>query len=253
MASQMVPRLLTSVGTTAVDQHAGRSAAVGATGRSSRSGSPGAGARAGRGNAPGCRGRRRTRRSAPRAPRRRPALCNAPGTAPAPTARRFVERTTAGPRAADDASRTPSPRPLTGTRVLDLSGRSAPTPPSCSATSVPTCSSWPPTGDPLRRTPPHRDGAAAGESSLAFAYYHGGHRSTVLDATDDAALPALQALGARADVVMVSPSPRTPLAGFDEQTRDDHVGVRRRWCARRRSGSPARTDTGGPRHSCRTR
>ncbi|HEX5588129.1 MAG TPA: CoA transferase [Acidimicrobiia bacterium] len=61
-----------------------------------------------------------------------------------------------------------------------------------------------------------RDTKGAG---ALFAYYHGGQRSVVLDATEDTALGALQNLGHDADVILMSPSSTRPLVGFDAEAR----------------------------------
>jgi crotonobetainyl-CoA:carnitine CoA-transferase CaiB-like acyl-CoA transferase len=73
-----------------------------------------------------------------------------------------------------------------------------------------------PEGDELRRRPPFRDGASGVETSLVFAYYHAGKRGITLDTRRDASAPLLERLGHDADVVVISPSRRRPLAGFDE-------------------------------------
>ncbi len=75
----------------------------------------------------------------------------------------------------------------------------------------------PPEGDEMRRQPPFRHGATGPDASLLFGYYHRGKRSITLDSSQDAALPVLRQLGAWADVVLISPTRRQPLAGY----RDD--------------------------------
>jgi len=108
-------------------------------------------------------------------------------------------------------------QPLTGIRVLDLSG-----PIGAYASRLLTGLGAdvllvePPGGDPLRQAPPERDGVHPG---LLFSYYHGGQRSVVLDAADDSASPALADLAHDCDVVLVSPSPQRPLAGYDTAAR----------------------------------
>ncbi len=103
--------------------------------------------------------------------------------------------------------------PLTDIRVLDLSG-----PIGAYASRLLTGLGAdvllvePPGGDPLRHAPVADDDARPG---LVFSYYHGGQRSVVVDASADAALPELAALAHDADVVLVSPSLRRPLAGYD--------------------------------------
>src|ERR1700730_2089433 len=70
-----------------------------------------------------------------------------------------------------------------------------------------------PHGDPLRRDPPFADDER--DASLVFSYYHASKRSVVVDPSDDGTLAEL---GATADVVVVSPSPRSPLPGWDPAT-----------------------------------
>jgi crotonobetainyl-CoA:carnitine CoA-transferase CaiB-like acyl-CoA transferase len=120
-------------------------------------------------------------------------------------------------------------QPLTNVRVLDVSG-----PIGAYATKLladvgaEVVLVEPPGGDPLRRIPA-RPARGTGDRGLLFAYYHGGKRSVVLDAGDDASLTQLADLGAAADVVVLSPSSRARLAGFDPVThalswaRDDAV------------------------------
>jgi len=106
---------------------------------------------------------------------------------------------------------TLGPGALDGVRVLDLSG---PIGAYCtrllSDLGADVVLVEPPGGDPLRRIPPfHGDDPHA---SLAFAYYHASKRTIVADDGDPGALPRL---GADADVVVMSPSPRAPLPGWD--------------------------------------
>ncbi len=75
-----------------------------------------------------------------------------------------------------------------------------------------------PEGDELRRRPPFRDGATGSEASLVFAYYHADKRGITLDTRRAESLPVLEELGSTADVIVMSPSRRRPLAGFDEDT-----------------------------------
>jgi crotonobetainyl-CoA:carnitine CoA-transferase CaiB-like acyl-CoA transferase len=73
-----------------------------------------------------------------------------------------------------------------------------------------------PEGDELRRRPPFRDGATGAEASLVFAYYHTDKRGITLDTRRTESIPLLEELARTADVVVMSPSRRRPLAGFDE-------------------------------------
>ena len=108
-------------------------------------------------------------------------------------------------------------QPLTGIRVLDLSG-----PIGAYASRLLTGLGAdvllvePPGGDLLRQASPGGDGVHPG---LLFSYYHGGQRSIVLDAADDSTSPELADLAHGCDVVLVSPSPRRPLAGYDAAAR----------------------------------
>jgi crotonobetainyl-CoA:carnitine CoA-transferase CaiB-like acyl-CoA transferase len=71
-----------------------------------------------------------------------------------------------------------------------------------------------PGGDALRRQPPF-----AGDTSLAFAYYHANKRSVIADYQDEASLPQLRALAAQCDVIIASPTATHPIAGFDPASR----------------------------------
>jgi crotonobetainyl-CoA:carnitine CoA-transferase CaiB-like acyl-CoA transferase len=72
----------------------------------------------------------------------------------------------------------------------------------------------PPGGDDLRRRPPFKSNVATRES-LLFASYHANKRGITLDCTRRDALPLLEALGASVDIVIVSPTRRRPVVGFD--------------------------------------
>ena len=99
---------------------------------------------------------------------------------------------------------SPGPGALAGLRVLDLSG---PIGAYCTRLLADLGADVvlvePPGGDPLRRMPPFRGDDP--NASLAFAYYHASKRTVVID---DGDAHALARLGADADVVVVSPSPR---------------------------------------------
>jgi crotonobetainyl-CoA:carnitine CoA-transferase CaiB-like acyl-CoA transferase len=108
-------------------------------------------------------------------------------------------------------------RPLNGIRVLDVShsiGAYCTKLLACLGADVVKVET--PDGDELRRRPPFRDGATGPESSLLFAYYHADKRGVSLDTRRAESLPLLEELGATADAVVMSPSRRRPLAGFDE-------------------------------------
>jgi crotonobetainyl-CoA:carnitine CoA-transferase CaiB-like acyl-CoA transferase len=76
----------------------------------------------------------------------------------------------------------------------------------------------PPGGDELRRRPPFAGDRADPEASLSFAYYHANKRGVVLDYGQPEATGPLAGLGAHCDVVLLTPSGREPVAGFDPAT-----------------------------------
>ncbi len=77
----------------------------------------------------------------------------------------------------------------------------------------------PPAGDPMRRMPPIVEGEHGHAQSAVFAAYHVNKRGLTLDITRPEAGDALEALAATADVVVLSPTRRTPVVGFDRETR----------------------------------
>ena len=76
----------------------------------------------------------------------------------------------------------------------------------------------PPDGDPLRRIGPYRRGLRGSDASLTFSYYHANKRGITLDQSDADDRLALRRLGKSADVIVISPSARSPLWGFDWET-----------------------------------
>jgi crotonobetainyl-CoA:carnitine CoA-transferase CaiB-like acyl-CoA transferase len=72
-----------------------------------------------------------------------------------------------------------------------------------------------PTGSPMRDRPPFVGDEPGADRSLAFLYYEANKRGVTLDVTDPASLDDLRALAAHADVVLITPSARTPVVGFD--------------------------------------
>jgi benzylsuccinate CoA-transferase BbsE subunit len=107
------------------------------------------------------------------------------------------------------------PPPLEGIRTLDLSGAiGAYCTKLLADLGADVVKVEPPGGDELRGKPPFRDGVIGREASLAFAYYHANKRGITLDVTRDASLDLLAELGADADVIVLSPSPRARVAGF---------------------------------------
>jgi crotonobetainyl-CoA:carnitine CoA-transferase CaiB-like acyl-CoA transferase len=77
----------------------------------------------------------------------------------------------------------------------------------------------PPGGDPMRRRPPHIGDDEVTAESAVFAAYHANKRGITLDTRQAAARPALKALARDADVLVVSPTARSPLVGFDREAR----------------------------------
>ena len=111
----------------------------------------------------------------------------------------------------------PPARPLEGIRVLDVSDSiGAYCTKLLAGLGADVTKLEYPEGDELRRRPPFRDGASGSEASLVFTYYHADKRSITLDTRRTESLPDLEELGNTADVIVISPSRRRPLAGFDE-------------------------------------
>lgn len=108
------------------------------------------------------------------------------------------------------------PQPLHGVRVVDLtSAIGAYCTRLLGDLGADVVKVEPPAGDPMRRKPPFKGGSAGPEASLLFASYHVNKRGVTLDVSDERALPLLAELGAGADVVVLSPSRRAPVVGFD--------------------------------------
>jgi crotonobetainyl-CoA:carnitine CoA-transferase CaiB-like acyl-CoA transferase len=109
--------------------------------------------------------------------------------------------------------------PLSGIRVLDVSGAiGAYCTKLLADLGADVLVAEPPGGDRLRRMPPFVEGEWAGAHSLMFASYHANKRGITLDVGCPDSLPVLEALGRRCDVVVASPSVRSPLIGFDRDT-----------------------------------
>ena len=106
----------------------------------------------------------------------------------------------------DGGERADAGLPLTGVRVLDLSGRSGAY---CSKIladfGADVVKVERPAGDRMRFLPPCRDGQTGPDAGLLFAYYHHNKRGITLDWTRDDAGPLLEALAGWADVVVASP------------------------------------------------
>jgi crotonobetainyl-CoA:carnitine CoA-transferase CaiB-like acyl-CoA transferase len=105
---------------------------------------------------------------------------------------------------------------LSGARVLDLTGAIGAY---CSKLladlGADVLKVEPPTGDELRRRPPFAEGADGPAHSLVFAAYHANKRGITLNVARSEAMPALHALGRQCDIVLVSPSLRSPVPGLD--------------------------------------
>jgi crotonobetainyl-CoA:carnitine CoA-transferase CaiB-like acyl-CoA transferase len=109
--------------------------------------------------------------------------------------------------------------PLGGIRVLDLAGPLGSY--GCrllADAGADVVKVEPPEGDPLRRRPPFANDRPDPESSLSFAYYHANKRGVVLDYRRPEAAAVLADLGANADVIVLTPTVREPVAGFDTAT-----------------------------------
>jgi len=107
---------------------------------------------------------------------------------------------------------------LAGVRVLDLGGAlTAYAARLLADLGADVLLAEPPGGDRLRRSPPFAAGVEGTDASLLFAYYRATQRGITLAAGRPAALDLLGQLGAMADVVLVSPSRRQPLAGWDAE------------------------------------
>jgi crotonobetainyl-CoA:carnitine CoA-transferase CaiB-like acyl-CoA transferase len=109
--------------------------------------------------------------------------------------------------------------PLGGIRVLDLAG---PLGSYCGRlladAGADVVKIEPPEGDPLRRRPPFAGDRPDPDRSLSFAYYHANKRGTVLDYRRPEAVGPLGEAGANADVIVLTPTVREPVAGFDPAT-----------------------------------
>jgi len=109
--------------------------------------------------------------------------------------------------------------PLDGIRVLDLAG---PLGSYCGRlladAGADVVKVEPPEGDSLRRRPPFAGDRPDPEGSLSFAYYHANKRGVVLDYRRPEAVAALADLAANADVIVLTPTLREPVAGFEAAT-----------------------------------
>jgi crotonobetainyl-CoA:carnitine CoA-transferase CaiB-like acyl-CoA transferase len=109
--------------------------------------------------------------------------------------------------------------PLDGIRVLDLAGPLGSYGGRLLADAgADVVKVEPPEGDALRRRPPFAGDRPDPGGSLSFAYYHANKRGVVLDYRRPEAAAVLADLGANADVIMLTPAEREPVAGFDPAT-----------------------------------
>jgi crotonobetainyl-CoA:carnitine CoA-transferase CaiB-like acyl-CoA transferase len=107
-------------------------------------------------------------------------------------------------------------QPLSGTRVLELSGLTGAYCGKLLADlGADVVKVELPLGDRMRSLPPFREGSKGPESSLLFAYYHHNKRGITLNWERDESQPLLRELADTADVVLASPSGGSPrLTGF---------------------------------------
>ncbi len=109
--------------------------------------------------------------------------------------------------------------PLSGVRVVDVSGRTGAYCGKLLADlGADVIKVELPSGDRMRFLPPFRDGSTGPEASLLFAYYHHNKRGITLDWERDEARELLERLAASADVVLASPrgEPERPIGLLDD-------------------------------------
>ena len=110
--------------------------------------------------------------------------------------------------------------PLDGVRVLDLGGElSAYGTKILADLGADVVKVEPSGGDRQRRRPPFAGGTPGLESSLTFAYYNSNKRGVQLDWTEPASQAELGRLATGCDVVVISPSARQPVPGWDRDGR----------------------------------
>ena len=108
--------------------------------------------------------------------------------------------------------------PLDGVRVLDLGGElSAYGTKILADLGADVVKVEPAGGDRQRRRPPFADGVTGPESSLTFAYYQANKRGVQLDWTNSEAELGRLAVGC--DVVVIAPSAKQPVPGWDRDGR----------------------------------
>lgn len=111
--------------------------------------------------------------------------------------------------------------PLSGVRVLDLSGSlGAYCTKLLADLGADVLKVEPPTGDPLRRRPPFKGDQPHPDGSLYFAYYHANKRGLVLDLTAETALEIMRRLAQSAAVAVISPYGGESGTGLDARWRE---------------------------------
>lgn len=115
--------------------------------------------------------------------------------------------------------------PLRGYRVVDLSGGlGAYCTKLLADLGADVIKVEPPGGDPMRGQPPLVGAEGGVARSAIFASYHANKRGVTLDIGRAEAIPMLRALASVCDVVVASPTHRSPVAGFDRDTRSVQWG-----------------------------
>ena len=110
--------------------------------------------------------------------------------------------------------------PLDGVRVLDLGGElSAYGTKILADLGADVVKVEPSGGDRQRRRPPFAGRTPGLETSLTFAYYNANKRGVQLDWTEPAGQAELGRLATGCDVVVISPSARQPVPGWDRDGR----------------------------------
>ncbi|MFU8945514.1 CoA transferase [Mycetocola zhadangensis] len=71
-----------------------------------------------------------------------------------------------------------------------------------------------------RTLPPFRNGVTDPDGALGFLYYEANKRGTVLDASSEDSIADLRALARDADVIIVTPTARNPVAGLSPSARN---------------------------------
>jgi crotonobetainyl-CoA:carnitine CoA-transferase CaiB-like acyl-CoA transferase len=113
------------------------------------------------------------------------------------------------------------PGPLNGCRIADLSGAmGAYCTKLLADLGADVIKVEPPQGDPMRRQEPLVGARGCEPESAVFASYHANKRGVTLDISRPESLPILEALASGCDVVVITPTSRHPVAGFDRAARN---------------------------------